>query len=300
VPSGRPVGSSSTTYSHTSALGIVASQLRCPSCGGPLRCADRRLACPAGHAFDVARQGYANLAGGHRRRHRGDDARMVAARVRFLDAGHYRPLTSTIAVLAAEHSPPREGLVVDIAGGTGHHLSAVLDACPRRYGLCVDASTPALRRAARAHPRAAAIGADVWGTLPVRSGAAGVVLSVFAPRNVAEIERILTPGGVAVVASPRPTHLQELGRLVRAIGMDPRKPERLAASFRRFERIALQEVTWRIALRHEDVHAVTAMGPTARHLSDDDLHRRVARLPDLVGATVAVEVSVHRREALTR
>jgi 23S rRNA (guanine745-N1)-methyltransferase len=82
--------------------------------------------------------------------------------------------------------------------------------------------------------------------------------------------------------------------------MDPRKPERLAASFRRFERIALQEVTWRIALRHEDVHAVTAMGPTARHLSDDDLHRRVARLPDLVGATVAVEVSVHRREALTR
>jgi 23S rRNA (guanine745-N1)-methyltransferase len=299
VPSGRSAGPSSTTYSEISALDIVAAQLRCPSCGGPLSCAHRRLACPAGHAFDVARQGYANLVGGHRRRHRGDDAGMVAARGRFLDAGHYRPLTSTIAVLAVEHAPQREGLVVDIGGGTGHHLSAVLDACPRRYGLCVDVSTPALRRAARSHPRAAAIGADVWGTLPLRSGAASVVLSVFAPRNVAEIERILAPGGVAVVASPRPTHLQELGRLVRAIGIDPSKPERLAASFRRFERLALQEVTWRIALRHEDVHAVTAMGPTARHLSDDELRRTVARLPELVGATVAVEVSVHRRKVLT-
>jgi 23S rRNA (guanine745-N1)-methyltransferase len=280
-------------YSESSALGAVAAWLRCPNCGGPLRVDARRLVCPAGHAFDIARQGYANLVGGHQR-HRGDDARMVAARGRFLQAGHYRPLSSTIAVLAAEHAPARGGLVVDLAGGTGYYLAAVLDACADRYGLCVEASTPALRRAARAHQRAAAIGADVWERLPVATGAASVVLSVFAPRNFAEIERILAPGGIVVVASPRPTHLHELGRLVGAIGIDPRKPERLAASLRRFERVALQSVTWRIALRHEDVHAITAMGPTARHVSDEELDRAIARLPEVVGATVAVEVSVHR------
>jgi 23S rRNA (guanine745-N1)-methyltransferase len=275
------------------ALDTLAARLRCPVCGGSLRHADRTLACPSGHAFDVARQGYVNLISGHRR-HQGDDARMVAARERFLSAGHFRPLSSALAELTAAHAPDDDGIVVDLAGGTGHHLSAVLDAAPHRYGLCVEASTSALRRAARAHPRAAAIGADVWAPLPVRTGAASVVLSVFAPRGVAEIERILGPGGVVVVATPLPAHLGELGRLVGGIGIDPRKPERLAASFRRFERLAKQDVTGRISLRHEEVHAVMAMGPSARHLSDDQLDRAIARLPDRVDVTVSVEVSVHR------
>lgn len=278
---------------HSSALDTVADRLRCPICGGSLRRADRRLLCPLGHTFDIARQGYATLISG-RRRHRGDDARMVAARERFLEAGHYRPLSSALAELVATHAPADDGIVVDLAGGTGYHLSAVLDACPHRYGLCVEASTSALRRAARAHPRAAAIGADVWAPLPVRTGTASVVLSVFAPRGVAEIERILAPGGVVVVANPLPTHLEELGRLVGGIGIDPRKPERMAASFRRFERLTLRHVTRRIVLGHEEVHAVMAMGPSGRHLSDDQLDRAIARLPRLVDVTVSVEISVHR------
>jgi 23S rRNA (guanine745-N1)-methyltransferase len=176
----------------------------------------------------------------------------------------------------------------------------VLDASPHRYGLCVEASAPALRRAARAHPRGAAVGADVWAPLPVRAGAAAVVLSVFGPRGVAEIERILGPGGIVVVAAPLPGHLAELGRLVGGIGIDPRKPERLAATFRRFEHLALRRVTRRIALSHEEIHDVMAMGPSARHLSDDELDRAIARLPEPIGVTVAVEVSVHRSQPAPR
>jgi 23S rRNA (guanine745-N1)-methyltransferase len=288
----------SDPHPDTQALDTLATRLRCPNCGGSLWRDDRRLVCPAGHSFDIARQGYVNLISGQRR-HRGDDARMVAARERFLAAGHYRPLSSALAELAAAHAPAGDGIVVDLAGGIGHHLSAVLDACPHLYGLCVEASTSALRRAARAHPRAAAIGADVWAPLPVRTGTASVVLSVFAPRGVAEIERILAPGGVVVVAGPRPEHLQELGRLIGAIGIDPHKAERLAASFRHFQRTAHRPVIRRIALRHEDVHAITAMGPTARHLSDDELDRAIAGLPEWVDVTVAIDVSVYCRKVLS-
>ena len=134
----------------------------------------------------------------------------------------------------------------------------------------------------------------MWSPLPVRTGAASVVLSVFGPRNVAEVERILSPDGIVIVATPRLTHLQELAPLVGAIGVDPRKPERLAASFQGFERLTHQEVTWRVALHHQDVHNVTTMGPTARHVSDDELGQLVARLPEVIGATVAVEVAVYR------
>ncbi|MEQ3554679.1 putative RNA methyltransferase [Pseudonocardia nematodicida] len=278
-----------------SAFGSVAADLRCPTCTtDPLRLDGRRLICPAGHTFDLARQGYANLVTGHDRRHHGDDTRMVAARERFLGAGHYDGLAAAVAARVAEQGPP--GLVVDLAGGTGYYLAAALEASPGRHGLCVELSTPALRRAGRAHPRAAAIGADVWGDLPVRSGAAGVAMSVFGPRNPAEIERVLAPGGVAVVAVPRPEHLGELAGPLGLVEVDPRKDERLAVAFRRFACIDSQRVTWRAGLGHDDVLALIAMGPTARHRSDDELRERIATLPDPVGVTVAVEISVYRRE----
>ena len=44
---------------------------------------------------------------------------------------------------------------------------AVLAALPDAVGLALDVSKPALRRAARAHPRAAAALADTWQRLPL-------------------------------------------------------------------------------------------------------------------------------------
>jgi 23S rRNA (guanine745-N1)-methyltransferase len=54
------------------------------------------------------------------------------------------------------------GLVVDVGAGTGHHLAAVLDALTAHHGVALDVAKAAARRAARAHPRAAAVVCDVW------------------------------------------------------------------------------------------------------------------------------------------
>ena len=58
------------------------------------------LRCNAGHAFDVARQGYVNLLGAAAPGS-ADTAGMVQARAEFLAAGHYRPFAEAVGRLRA-------------------------------------------------------------------------------------------------------------------------------------------------------------------------------------------------------
>ena len=102
------------------------------------------------------------------------------------------------------------GRGVDELGGLLEELVAALLQRQHRHGLvgrggvaglAVDVSKPALRRAAQAHPRAAAIRADLWRRLPVSDGVAALILNVFAPRNGPEYHRVLRPDGLLLVVT---------------------------------------------------------------------------------------------------
>src|SRR4051812_45643772 len=159
-------------------LGAVSASLRCPHCAAPLAPRAGTLTCARGHVFDVARHGYVALSPPRGKVAEGDSAAMVAARAAFLDAGHYGPITRAVVAAARAAVAPRDavavggGLAVDLGAGTGHHLAALLDAFAPWRGLALDASRFALRRAARAHPRIAAVVCDVWRELPLQDGAA--------------------------------------------------------------------------------------------------------------------------------
>ena len=101
--------------SKLSGLALVADWLVCPVCRCPVGLEEVVLACERGHRFDVARQGYVNLALRAAPRN-ADTAEMVAARNRFLDAGWYRPLTE--AVVQALAGRVR---VAEFGAGTAHH-----------------------------------------------------------------------------------------------------------------------------------------------------------------------------------
>lgn len=291
---GQPADLPSRADTQTDALAAVTRWLRCPHCAtGPLHATGRTVRCPSGHSFDVARQGYVSLLAG-RRRFDGDGAPMVAAREHFLSGDHYRALRSTIVAMVAEYAGRDPRLVVDLAGGTGHHLAAVLGTHPRAWGLTIDVSRAALRRAARSHRRAAAVAADVEQPLPLATGSAGVVLSVFGPRPPGEIARLLAPGGVLVIASALSEHLQELRGRLGTIAVHPDKRGRLERTFGEFPRIAEQRVTWRLALRRDEVRGLVAMGPSAHHLDPAELHAATGKLPEILGVTVAVQVDVLR------
>lgn len=288
-------------------LAPVAARLRCPVCGEPLAETTagtaRALRCPRGHSFDVARQGYVNLLAG-RAPHSGDSAEMVAARADFLTAGHYDPVSDALAAAATQavqhlrevSSLDAYPLVVDAGAGTGRYLGAVLAALPDAVGLALDVSKPALRRAARVHPRAAAALADTWQRLPLADGSTAVLLNVFAPRNGAEFHRVLDPAGTLLVVTPAADHLTELVEALDLLRVDPDKADRVAASLGgHFTPVSSTVHRAELALTRPEVATLVGMGPSAWHTNPTALAERLAALPEPVRVRVAVRLDAYRR-----
>ncbi|MFG3553237.1 putative RNA methyltransferase [Micromonospora sp. NPDC047557] len=285
----------------------ILDRLRCPVCGEPLAEATagtaRALRCPRGHSFDVARQGYVNLFAG-RAPHSGDSAEMVAARTDFLAAGHYDPVSDALAAAATQavqhlrdvSSLDAYPLVVDAGAGTGRYLGAVLAALPDAVGLALDVSKPALRRAARAHPRAAAAVADTWQRLPLADGSTAVLLNVFAPRNGAEFHRVLDPAGTLLVVTPAADHLTELVDALDLLRVDPDKADRVVASLGgHFTPVSSTVHRAELALTRPEVATLVGMGPSAWHTNPTALAERLAALPEPVRVRVAVRLDAYRR-----
>ncbi|MFF0542894.1 putative RNA methyltransferase [Nocardia thailandica] len=265
----------------------MAALLACPECGHSLHPGDRALRCPTGHSFDLAKQGYVSLLTGAATKMSGDTADMLDARAAFQGAGHFAAIAAAVAEAATGPGP-----VLDVGAGTGYYLARVLDAHPDRHGIALDVAKPAARRAARAHPRMASVLADAWGGLPVRDAAIGTVLSVFAPRNPAEVARVLGPGGRFVVVTPTAGHLGELVGPLGMVRVDPDKERRLTEAMDGvFARLATTPVEFAMPLSRADVTRVIAMGPSAFHGAPAD-DPRIAALPETTEVTASVTVSV--------
>jgi len=253
--------------------------LVCPVCGGAMEPAGAALRCAAGHAFDVAREGYANLLVTRHRRTRmvGDTPAMVAARASFLARGHYARLADAVGGLVARHLRSRDraepGCVVDVGCGTGYYLGRLRDrlladgaAPPCLFGT--DVSKYAVRRAAKAHRDVTFLVADTRTGIPLAAHTAVAVLDVFAPREAAELARLLALDGLLVVVTPGPAHLAELADRVGLVGIQPEKrravADGLAPWFRRRE---ARRLRYPVELTGPAAAELARMGPSAWHLT---------------------------------
>ena len=280
----------------------VADLLACPVCAArsepdvPLAPSGRSVRCAAGHTFDLARQGYVNLAGRAAPQH-ADTAAMVAARERFLESGAYDPVAD--AVVGAAGGLPAGATVLEAGAGPGWYLGRLLAGLAtggvRARGLALDISVAACRRAAvrTARSPVGVLVADVWGPLPVRSGTIEAVLSVFAPRNAAEFARVLTPGGRLVVVSPLPDHLAALRAAWGLLDVEPGKQERLASGLAA-HLVAAGASELRFAVEPDPalLADLVAMGPNAFHATGPG---PVAPGPAPARVEAAVQVAVWRR-----
>lgn len=277
-------------------LSHIIDVLADPADGTALSGADdfSRLVSESGHSFDVAKQGYVTLAPGAGLKHKGDDADMVTAREAYLSKGHFAPFVEAVtgavqnaldSTVSADDVP--EPALLEVGAGTGYYLSHTLDSIEGARGVGLDISPHAARHLAKCHPRVGAVIADVWDRLPLRDESIDAISVVFAPRNPAEFQRVLAPGGQVIVLTPQAGHLDELRDPLSILGVEEGKVERMYNQAVGYLEQAADPVNlaYAIQLDKESIAAQVAMSPSARHISAEELAERMAALPQTMSVT---------------
>lgn len=301
------------------ALHAVLPSVRCTVCTGRVSARDSQVVCERGHAFDVARQGYLNL-GAPQRDARADSASMVMAREAVQASGAFDGVADALCeaaqVIMAEGGEAgadgRGALVADLAGGTGFYTAHVLGSlggahdatCGEEHGaghrptrepargLVLDLSVPALKRAARAHPALAAVGADLTRGIPLADSSIDLIINAFGPRNGSEMRRVLRPDGACIVVAPRVDHLIELVDAAGMLRVAPHKAERVVQAMQGFAVEGSVPRTYTRELSQTDTEHLIRMGPSAHHLSDADIAGRVAALFEGTRPVVTFSVDI--------
>ncbi len=198
----------------------MKSLFTCPICAAPLDRGEKGYACPNGHGYDIAKEGYVHLLPANRMHSKapGDDKEMAAARNRFLSGDWYAPLRDRLCQLALTQLDGVEApAVLDSGCGEGYYTAGVyrsLTAAGKRVRMAgVDLSKPSLRHAARRERGAEFAVASVY-HLPVADQSAHLLLNCFSPLALEEFHRVLKPGGVYLYVVPAARHLWELKQVL--------------------------------------------------------------------------------------
>jgi len=194
----------------------MRSLFSCPVCGGALTKEPGRYTCPAGHSFDIAKEGYVNLLPANRQHSKspGDDKQMAQARTRFLEGNWYGPLREKLCELV-EKSAEKGSALLDAGCGEGWYTAALAQVMAGKGGQTagVDLSRPAVKKAARRCPGGEIAVASVY-HLPVADRAIDVLVNCFSPLAAEEFRRVLRPGGTFLYVVPGPRHLWELKQVL--------------------------------------------------------------------------------------
>ncbi|WP_150427637.1 putative RNA methyltransferase [Dechloromonas sp. CZR5] len=253
--------------------------LACPLDGAPLHREGGTWKCATGHSFDVASQGHTHLLPVQHKRSLdpGDSKEMVAARRRFLNAGHYQPIAEAVA-RAALADLPANAACLDAGCGEGYYLRQ-LAATASGPGqslaiLGLDISKWAVLAAAKQDPHPNwVVGTNA--RLPVLDGTLDRVLCLFGFPVYTEFARTLKPGGRLIQVDAGPDHLRELREIIYPT-LKPQRPSDTAAP-PGFRAPQVETVRFTLALdSQEQIADLLAMTPHLYRASPEGRARAAA------------------------
>ena len=245
----------------------------CPVCGQLLQQEGKSLACTGArrHCFDMASEGYVNLAppraaGG------GDDGGLIAARTAFLEAEHYRPFADRVVSLMHAHCPA--GVLVDAGCGEGYYTNHLAADGQRVFGF--DLSKRGVRHGAKKAAReglSAFYGVGSVFALPVADSSVDGVVSLFAPVAETEFLRVLRPGGILLMAGAGADHLLSLKRVLYDT---PRPNEERGDLPKTMQLLHRETLRFDMSLNAKSVQDLFAMTPYAYRTAAEGLQRLAA------------------------
>ena len=268
----------------------------CPLCGAALTREEHVYRCPAGHSYDIAKEGHTYLLPVNKKHSLapGDDQGMARARRDFLSKGYYAPLLNTLCHLSVAHTGPAPS-VLDAGCGEGWYTAgvyrALLDAgkSPRMAGI--DISKFILRSAAKREKRVEFAVASSY-RLPLADGSIDLLLDCFSPLALEEFRRVLRPGGTFLYVVPAADHLWELKQVLYD---RPYRNEEKEVPYEGFTLLEVVPAEAMITLPcQEDIHALFQMTPYYWKTPKSGAER-LASLETLT-TRIAFRVHVFRRE----
>lgn len=228
--------------------------LICPKCKQPLVLNNHTYQCDHHHSFDVARRGYVNLLlGSHGGS--GDDKDMIRSRTQFLSKGYYQPLCDELCEILKKTQPT---LLIDAGCGEGFYTNQIKATIPtcELYGF--DLSKHGIDEACKAHLGVVYAVANVF-HLPMQKACADALLSVFAPYDLDEVERVLKKEGVFIKVGPGQRHLMGLKQVVYE---NVYENECTVLNDERFQLVDIKEIEYHIHLKEQvDIKALFQMTP---------------------------------------
>lgn len=250
------------------------TQLRCPVCGAPLSRQAASYACPSGHCFDIARQGYVNLLPVQQKHslHPGDTPEQVTARREFLAGGFYLPIARAVCQAAQEFAPAAQA-ILDVGCGEGYYTAQVAQTLPQAETWGLDISKDAVRRAAGAHKGCRWI-CGTASHLPFPDGSFSLLLSMFSLTVPAEFRRVLQDGGCFLQVLAGPAHLQNLKQIIYPVLL-PRE-EKAQPDYPGFRLLARRTIRFPIQVQGEQVQNLLAMTPHFWRIRRDGAQRLAA------------------------
>jgi len=187
-------------------------ELRCPLCGGTLIKNEKTLRCPAGHSFDMARQGYVHLLPVQSKHSAapGDTREQVLSRRAFLESGAYAPIVRALICAARERGV--KGALLDVGCGEGWYSVQLAN----ELGLeltGLDISKEAVRCAAAKYKGHQWLCASA-SRLPVGGSSVDLLTSLFSVTFPEEFHRVLKKDGYLFQVLAAQDHLMGLKGII--------------------------------------------------------------------------------------
>ena len=255
--------------------------------------------CANKHTFDRARNGYINLLLSNKKQSAepGDSLAMLQNRRAFLLGGYYDPMAAAAVTAVSDvvnDAADKQAHVADLGCGDGFfttRIGAALAAVsPRPVMYGVDISRPGIKMAAAQDPDVSWVVASLHRS-PFLPASLKAAVSVFAPIDAADVQRVIRPDGALITVTPGPDHLDALRALIySAVRPHPKTPA-LMDGDTLFTHVSSARVRYPIALESQtEIMRLLSMTPYYWHVgrAATEVIQALPRLELTVDATVNV------------